>query len=173
MWSQKFSNSQDWVLLFVWHSTKSCCQTQGLPTATLSIQGNTSSVRTIRVRLPTGLIQLFSNPLYCPQIDTQALWNLYIVGSSMNVKQYSMSFPNFYWNKLHHGAAFLTDTASLYLDAQEIKPKTKHMQEFIIWNGNNLVIDTYTHLLFIFMYTHILASFFFMFPLRNKLVWFT
>ena len=49
------------------------------------------------------------------RIDTQTLWNLCIGASSMNVMQYNIPFPNFWWRKLHHGAAFFTDSIELTL----------------------------------------------------------
>ena len=64
-----------------------------------------------------GFFQLFFfflNPLHCPQIDAQILWNL-IGASGMNAKLYSISFPNFWGNELYHNAAFLTDSAQVTL----------------------------------------------------------
>ena len=61
------------------------------------------------------LIQLFSNPLHCPQIDTQTLWNYRIGGSVVNAKKYSVLFPIFWRYELCHVAAFLSDTRQLIL----------------------------------------------------------
>ncbi len=63
----------------------------------------------------TGLLQLYLNPLHCPQIDTQTLWNLHIGSSSMNAKQYSVPFLHLRRIDLCHSAAFLTDSAKLTL----------------------------------------------------------
>ena len=83
-------------------------------------------IRTIRVRLlschtfiiPTGLIQFFSSPLQCPQLDIQTLWILCIGLCGVNSMQYSMLFLNFWRSELYQGEAFLnfppTDSSLLH-----------------------------------------------------------
>ena len=47
--------------------------------------------------------------------NIQTLWNVLIGASAVNVKLYSMPFPNVWRSELHHGAAFLTDNVQLTL----------------------------------------------------------
>ena len=89
------------------------------------------------------LIQLFSNLLHCPQIDTQTLWNLCIGSACMNAKQYSMLVSNFWKTELHHGAAFIHrhwSTNSNLLHSRHNPKQIKQMCEIIIQNGYNLPI---------------------------------
>ena len=80
-------------------------------------------IRIVSVRLPRyhtfliiiGLFWLFLNLLHYPQIDNKILWNLCIDASSVNAKQYSMTFPNFWKSELCHDAAFLTEGVQLIL----------------------------------------------------------
>lgn len=72
------------------------------------------------------LFRLFLNPLHCPHIYIQTLWNILIGTSCEKAKQYSMAFLHFLCRELHYGALFLTDgsQASLpYRAAYKIKFK--------------------------------------------------
>ena len=74
---------------------------------------NLSSCHTFVITV--GLIELFVNPLPCPQIDIQILWNLRIGSFVVNITQHSMILLNFCWGELGHEAAFLSDSRQLTL----------------------------------------------------------
>ena len=95
----------------------------GIVTHGLDLTNNFRSsfiIRTIRVNLLSchtfvifiGLIQLFWILNTFLRL-TPKHWNLYTGAFGVNAKQYSMSFPNFWWSELHYGAAFLTVSAQL------------------------------------------------------------
>ena len=97
--------------------------------------GSSFLFRTIRVSFPIcrtfvtviGLIQFFSNPLYCLQIDTQTFLNHRIGASSVNTKEYRMLFLDFWTNKLRHGAVFFTDSAQLNLVCYTVDKTRKNL----------------------------------------------
>ena len=72
--------------------------------------GSSFLIRMIRLRLPScytfvitfGIIELFSNPMYCPH------WHPNTV--KMNANLYSMPFSNFCCRELCHDVAFLADS---------------------------------------------------------------
>ena len=120
-------------------------------------------IRTIKMKHPNcrtfviiiWLIQLFSNLLHFPQIDTQTLWNLHIGASMVNAKLYRMSFPNFWMNELLHSAALLIDTTLLILvwcTVDKTGNKQSACTKWKIKNSDNLPIAL---CLYIYIYIYI------------------